>query len=122
AVYELNGGQSTKLTDGQWDDVRPHFSPDDKWVLFVSGGRSGLASFWRVPAEGGQPEQITNVGMEQINDLFVPTPYDRTVWSADKRWFVYDFKSGDQHEIWGLEFDPDGKFRRATRFGEGLDP
>ena len=81
-----------------------------------------MASFWRVPVEGGQPEQVTNIGMEQVNDLFVPTPYDRTAWSADKRWFVYDFKSGDQQEIWGLEFDAKGTFKGATKFGEGTDP
>lgn len=122
SVFDLTSGQIKPLTDGKWDDVRPHFDPSDKTVLFVSGGRSGLASFWQVPAEGGQPEQVTNLGMEQVNELFVPTPYDRTLWSDDKRWFVYDFKSGEREEIWGLEFDPNGKFKGAKKLGDGLDP
>lgn len=122
SVFDLNSGQIKPLTDGKWDDVRPHYDPSDKYVLFVSGGRTGLASFWRVSAEGGQPEQVTNLGMEQVNELFVPTPYDRTLWSDDKRWFVYDFKNGDQEEIWGLEFDPSGKYKGAKKLGEGVDP
>ncbi|MFN7137776.1 MAG: hypothetical protein ACK4UN_00390 [Limisphaerales bacterium] len=122
SVYDLSQGQVKTLTDGQWDDVRPHFDPSDKWVLFVSGARSGLASFWRVPTDGGEPEQLTNRGMEQINDLFVPTPYDRTLWSQDKRWFIYDFKSGEREETWGLEFDDKGKLKSAKKLGEGIDP
>ncbi len=122
SVFDLNSGEIKKLTDGKWDDVRPHFDPSDEWILFVSGARSGLASFWKVSADGGQPEQVTNLGMEQVNDLFVPTPYDRTLWSDDKRWFIYDFKNGEQEEIWGLEFDAKGNFKGAKKLGEGVDP
>lgn len=122
SVYDVNTGQNKVLTDGQFDDVRPHFDPRDEWVIFVSGGRTGLASFWKVPASGGQPEQITNLGMQQVNELFVPTPYDRTVWSNDKRWFVYDFKNGTQEETWGLRFDDKGNLLKAQKLGEGIDP
>ena len=122
AVVDVNSGKIKELTDGQWDDVRPHYSPDGDWVLFVSGGRSGLASFWRVSADGGTPKQITNVDLHEVNNNFVPTPYSRSSWAPDKRWFVYDFKSGPREETWGLEFTPDGKFKKAVRIGEGVDP
>ncbi len=121
SVYDVATGQTRSLTDGQWDDVRPNFDPSGEWVYFVSGARSGLASFWRVSANGGPPEQVTNLGMEQVNELFVPTPYDRTIWSKDKRWFVYDYKNGDQQEIWAMEFDAKGK-AKPHKIGEGLDP
>jgi Tol biopolymer transport system component len=122
STYDITTGQTKNITDGKTDDVRPHYSPDGDWVLFVSGGRTGLASFWQVPVSGGEPVQVTNSGLEEVNDRFVPTPYDRTVWTQDRRWFVYDFKSGDRHEIWGLNFDPHGHFQGAVNFGEGLDP
>ncbi len=122
AIAEVNSGKIKELTDGTFDDVRPHFSADDNSVLFVSGGRSGLASFWKVPVNGGKPEQVTNLGLQEVNEKFVPTPYSRSGWSPDKHWFVYDFKSGPREETWGLEFDRSGKFKQAKRIGDGVDP
>lgn len=115
-------GEIEALTDGRFDDGRPEFSPSSDWVIFVSGSRSGLASFWKVPAKGGQPVQLTNVGLEQVNDRFVPTPYDKAMWSGDKRWFLYDFKSGDRQETWGLEFNADGTMKQATKLADGINP
>jgi hypothetical protein len=60
--------------------------------------------------------------MEQVNDLFVPTPYDRTLWTRDNRWFVYDFKNGPVEQTWGLEFDDHGNFKGAVKIGDGIDP
>lgn len=122
AKLDLASGRLDLLTDGTFDDVRPEFHPGGKWILFVSGGRSGLASFWKISAEGGKPEQVTNVGLKRLDDSFVPTPYRQTVWSADGRWFLYDFKSGDTRQIWGLEFDDGGRFLRALKLVEGLNP
>ena len=122
AKLDAASGKVDLLTDGTFDDVRSEFHPGGKWILFVSGGRSGLASFWKISAEGGKPEQVTNVGLKQLDETFVPTPYQQTIWSADGRWFVYDFKSGDTRQIWGLEFDDGGKFLRALKLVEGLNP
>ena len=115
-------GKVEALTDGRFDDGRPEFNPTSDWVLFVSGARSGIASFWKVPANGGRPEQVTNIGLQQVNENFVPTPYDRTMWSPDNQWFVYDFKAGEQQETWGLQFDTGGKLKRATKLADGINP
>ena len=37
-------------------------SGDGRWVAWFSG-RSGIASLWAVPFEGGDPVQLTNVGL-----------------------------------------------------------
>lgn len=121
-ALDLVTGQSRLLTQGGFDDGRPEFNPADNSILFVSGARTGMASFWKVSAAGGEPVQLTNVGLEQVNEQFVPTPYDRTIWSQDKRWFLYDFKSGDQQETWGLEFNADGSMKRATKLADGVNP
>lgn len=122
AAYDLASGQIVPLTDGRYDDGRPEVSPSSDWVLFVSGARSGLASFWQVPVDGGEPVQLTNRGMQQVNEQFIPTPYDKSSWSADNRWFVYDVKSGDQQETWGLEFDATGKMKQAKKLSDGVNP
>ncbi|MCX8092343.1 MAG: hypothetical protein N3I86_15645 [Verrucomicrobiae bacterium] len=122
AVLDVDSGGVALLTDGDFDDVRPEFHPSGKWILFVCGGRTGLASFWKIPAAGGRPQQLTNRGLDRVDDRFVPTPYRRTLWSADGRWFLYDFKNGETRQIWGLEFDGEGLLLRAVKLADGLDP
>src|SRR5262245_9666726 len=39
--------------------VAPRFSPDGKWVSFISN-MSGTPQVWIVPAEGGYPRMVTN--------------------------------------------------------------
>jgi hypothetical protein len=119
---DVTTGKLKTLTDGKFDDGRPDYHPASGSVIFVSGGRTGLASFWQVPANGGEPIQLTNVGQREVTDQFVPPPYDKTLWSADKRWFIYDFKSGDQQETWGLEFDNGGKLKQAAKLADGINP
>ncbi len=120
--FDLATGLQRPLTDGQFDDGCPQFNPTSEWVIFVSGARSGLASFWQVPVGGGEPIQLTNTGLDHVDERFVPTPYDRTLWSNDKRWFVYDFKSGDRQETWGLEFNANGTMKQASKLADGINP
>ncbi len=122
AILSLNSRQVDLITDGRFDDCRPECHPSGEWILFVSGGRSGLASFWKVPIAGGQPVQITNIGLEGVGDSFVPTPYQKTAWSADGRWFIYDFKNGSLQQIWGLEFDATGNLIKTLKLADGLFP
>lgn len=121
STVDLATGETKDWTQGGSDDVRPHYGPDGKCILFVNGGRTGLASFWRV-CEGGEPEQVTNLRMQGVNDLFVPTPYMRSGWSPDNRWFVYDFKQGEREETWGMEFDTQGNLLQTKKIGTGIDP
>jgi TolB protein len=121
-TIDIETGSVRNLTDGMFDDVRPEFYPSGHWVIFVSGGRTGIASFWRVSADGGDPTQLTNIGATAIDDRFVPTPFKRTLWSSNGKWFLYDYKVGDKEEIWGLEFGPDGHLVRALNIAAGLNP
>jgi Tol biopolymer transport system component len=109
-------------TDGQFDDGRPEFHPSGDWILFVSGGRNGFASFWKLDPGKGEPVQVTNIGQQAVDETFVPTPYRKTIWSSDGRWFLYDFKSGEREQIWGLHFAANGDLMGTTKLAEGLDP
>lgn len=121
-TIDIETGGVRNLTDGMFDDVRPEFHPSGRWVIFVSGGRTGFASFWRVSADGGDATQLTNIGATAIDDRFVPTPFKRTLWSSNGRWFLYDFKVGEKEEVWGLEFGTDGYLVRALKIAVGLNP
>lgn len=110
------------VMDGRFDDVIPHYHPSGKWILFVSGSRSVGAAFWKVPAAGGEPKQLTNIQLAERENIFVPTPHKTTSWSQDGRWFLYDTKTGQYEETWGLEFSETGSFKRAVKLSDGLSP
>jgi Tol biopolymer transport system component len=122
ATLDPVSGQVNLLTDGRFDDGRPEYHPSGDWILFVSGGRNGFASFWKLDPRSGEPVQVTNIGQRAVDETFVPTPYRKTIWSPDGRWFLYDFKSGEREQIWGLHFAANGNLLNATRIADGLDP
>ena len=53
-----DGGKAVRLTLHPSAESRPHFSPDEKQIAFVSG-RSGSQQIHVMPADGGKPEQRT---------------------------------------------------------------
>ena len=62
-IYAVNadGGAPRRLTDAPAEDRFAHFSPDGKWIYF-SSRRSGDWQIWRMPAAGGNAEQVTFKG------------------------------------------------------------
>jgi Tol biopolymer transport system component len=66
SIYTVNagGGQPSRVTIGEFRDIRPSYSRDGQWIYFASN-RSGRLEIWKVPADGGPPLQLThNVGSE----------------------------------------------------------
>jgi Tol biopolymer transport system component len=55
------GGPPRRLTQNPGDDNVPSWSRDGRWVYFNSE-RNGTRDIWRVPAEGGNEEQVTRGG------------------------------------------------------------
>ncbi len=72
-------GRVKVLADGPGVDATPAISPDGKTVVFVSG-RTTVASFYVTTVDGGEPRQLTNVGLENwmlfeaVPATFVPPP------------------------------------------------
>jgi dipeptidyl aminopeptidase/acylaminoacyl peptidase len=60
-VVEASGGAPKPLTDGHADSAVPSWSQDGKWIYFYSNP-SGRTEIWRIPAQGGPAEQITQSG------------------------------------------------------------
>ncbi|MCX3058186.1 serine hydrolase [Streptomyces beihaiensis] len=64
------GGPARRLTRGP-ADTAPAWSPDGRWLAFLRG--DGPPQLWLLPADGGEPEQVTNL----------PRGAGAPVWSPD---------------------------------------
>ena len=62
----FEGGEAKSLTRGMAWDMQPRFSPDGKWIAFTSD-RDGADNIWVMPAEGGEPRQITKEDFRLVN-------------------------------------------------------
>ena len=54
-----DGSASRQLTRGDKSSSDPRWSPDGRWIAFISS-RSGKANIWRISVSGGEAEQITD--------------------------------------------------------------
>ena len=54
-----DGTDAVQLTRGEKSSSAPAWSPDGKWLAFVSA-RSGKPQLWRLPMEGGEAEMLTD--------------------------------------------------------------
>jgi Tol biopolymer transport system component len=73
------GGDEVRLTNGDWMDDGPDYSPDGRFIFFNST-RSGNMKLWRIDADGANPVQIT---FEDDTRDWFPHP------SPDGKWIVY---------------------------------
>jgi len=73
-IYVANvdgSGSVTRLTSHPENDTDPRWSPDGKWIYFVSA-RSGSGQVWRVSPSGGEAEQVTKLPVEVNGFLLFP--------------------------------------------------
>ena len=65
AVAADGGGPPTQLTDGDWVDADPSWSPDGRLIAFTSArhedrDHDDASDIWLVGAEGGEPWRVTD--------------------------------------------------------------
>ncbi|MCI0898765.1 MAG: S9 family peptidase, partial [Chloroflexi bacterium] len=82
-VVDLEDSESRQITDGDWDDTAPVWSPDGSQIAFISGRRDdrdlqALSEVYTVPAAGGEPKLMSE-GLFSVGAL---------TWSPDGRRLV----------------------------------
>ena len=91
-IVDADGENLRQITDGDWDDLSPKWSPDGASIAFLSGRRDdrdfrALTELYVVPAGGGQAE-LRSEGLSGVGAV---------TWSP----------GGDRMAVLGTE-DPDG--------------
>ena len=90
-VAPTSGGEAKRFTSGAANAHSPSWSPDGRWLAFVSDRESesagkndkkhgkGKAQLWLIPADGGEAHQLT----------FMPHGASNPVWSPDSQQLIY---------------------------------
>jgi Tol biopolymer transport system component len=58
-LADADGGNPVQLTRGSGSSDHPQWSPDGKFIAFLSD-RSGKTNLWLIPVSGGEAEQLTD--------------------------------------------------------------
>lgn len=73
-VQNLPNGKPFQLvSQPEVSQFQPVYSPDGKWIAYVTWNDTSGGQLWRVPASGGTPEQLTHIAGQ----------YQRPAWSPD---------------------------------------
>jgi dipeptidyl aminopeptidase/acylaminoacyl peptidase len=70
----------TQFTHGDWNDTSPRWSPDGKWIAFLSN-REEKPNIYLIPTTGGESRRLTN--LEGI--------IAGLSWMADSKKLIYSF-------------------------------
>ncbi|MDR5697005.1 MAG: S9 family peptidase [Armatimonadota bacterium] len=109
-MVSLSGGDAKQFTAGAKRDHSPRWSPDGRWVAFLSN-RSGKDQIWLIPADGGEARQITHL-RDGVKDLS---------WAPDSRRLCFLSRSRpDEREEEQAKPDP-VVVRRYTRMAYKFD-
>jgi dipeptidyl aminopeptidase/acylaminoacyl peptidase len=76
-VLDIDGGEPHRITDGDWDDVDPTWSPDGKLLAFTTNRErdrdlSLLNDVWVVPSAGGRAKRLTRHRGQASTPIFSP--------------------------------------------------
>lgn len=69
---ENNGDQKRQLTNGPTSEWHPRWSPDGKWILYISDRETEIDQVWRMGANGGESRPVTRISTGVSGFEFFP--------------------------------------------------
>ena len=82
-LVPTSGGQPRRFTVGNFSDASPRWSPDGRYIAFVSD-RSDSSQIWLIPVDGGEAGQLTELEEGSI---------DSPAWSPDGTKIAFTFRA-----------------------------
>ena len=77
-MMNIDGGSPRQLTSGEKGESSPMFSPDGKWILYISS-KDGGPQLYLMPTSGGEAKKLTNIS----------TGVSDPLWSPDGKWIAF---------------------------------
>lgn len=110
-------GESQKVTETPWREQNPRWSPDGKWIAFVSD-RTGREEIWIADERGRTQKQLSDVDCDKSSITWAPDSKSLLWPGSDKKLRRVYLDSGRAEEIADNEagaisnpqFSPDGKW------------
>jgi eukaryotic-like serine/threonine-protein kinase len=107
-VLDLARGVRTRLTFGPVANTSPVWSPDGKWIAYMSkrGDHFGL---YRKHADGSGTEEV----LATLDQAVLPTQ-----WSRDGKYLLYTQRDSEAHgQIWALALEGERKSQKVVSRG-----
>lgn len=98
--------KTQQLTKGSANSYSATWSPDGKWLAFISE-RDGPPELWVMEQDGGELRKL--VSCEPLQQQLC----NRPAWSPDGRLIAFASNRSDDMEIWLVEVET-GQLRRVT--------
>ena len=75
-IYIVNpdGTGLTNLTQEQYDNSNPSWSPDGQYLAFSSDRVGGKSEIWVIQADGGNPRRLTYMDGQNLSPAWSPAP------------------------------------------------
>ncbi|MBI3666078.1 MAG: PD40 domain-containing protein, partial [Acidobacteria bacterium] len=119
-LARADGSGELQLTRGEKSCDQPQWSPDGKWILFLSS-RGGKNDLWRIRADGGEAERLTESKVDlggfkvspdgkQVAFLAPDPPLpEKEKAQKEKRDFRVIDQEPEDHRLWLIPLEADGK-------------
>lgn len=122
-------GDIQRVTQSFSRETAPSWSPDGKWIAFVSD-KSGRDEVWMAHEDSTGLKQISSADTEKQSIQWAPDSKSLIYAASDHKLYHYDMDSGktttlaggEAGNILGARFSPDGKWIAYSRLDRDLRP
>jgi tricorn protease len=119
-------GELRQITDSPWRDKDPNYSPDGKWIAFISD-RSGREEIYVAAVDGsGEPQKITDHDTLKFSMAWSPNSKELAFTASDNKLRKYNFDSKQTTDLTSSLYgnlsapvwSPDGKWIAYSKADE----
>lgn len=117
-AMDLPGGKPHQLAASNGRQFAPAFSPDGKWVAYITWSDAGGGELWKVPAVGGTPSRLSTTAGYYSSPQWSPDSSKIVFIMGSKRGFLAS-DAADIHELRWVSVDGGASHSIVDLTGDG---